>query len=114
MRTREYWGGAFALLVFLLVQLGALSLVPTFFDQGYQTVEDPSDPTNSLLYVGAILVMTALMLAAFKYDLAFLVRYVVVLTGGMLAWYVFSAVLPATVAGLPAGLLPLAAAAAIA
>jgi len=94
MRTRAYWGGAFAVLIFLLVQLGALALVPTFYDQGYQTVEDPTSPTNSLLYVGAILVMTVLMLAAFRFDLDFLVRYVVVGTGGVLAWYVFSAVLP--------------------
>jgi presenilin-like A22 family membrane protease len=92
MKPRVYGGVAFAALLFLLVQLGALALVPTFYAEGYQQVEDPTDPTNSLLYIGAILVATALMLAAFKYDFDWAVRGVVVLTSGLLSWYVFSAV----------------------
>ncbi|SEO38124.1 Presenilin-like membrane protease, A22 family [Halogranum amylolyticum] len=98
MNSRAYWGAALAALIFLLVQLGALALVPTFDAAGYQTIEDPSDPTNSLLYIGAILVMTALMLAAFKYNLDQVVRGIIVLTSGMLAWYVFSVVAPPIVA----------------
>ncbi|WP_101296422.1 presenilin family intramembrane aspartyl protease PSH [Halegenticoccus soli] len=94
MDARAYRGGAFAALIFLLVQLGALALVPTFFDQGYQTVEDPSDPTNSLLYVGAILVATAVMLAAFKYELDRAIRGFIVFTSGLLSWYVFGAIVP--------------------
>jgi presenilin-like A22 family membrane protease len=98
MKPRVYGGIAFAALLFLVVQLGALALVPTFFAEGYQQVEDPTDPANSLLYIGAILVATALMLAAFKYDFDWAVRVVVVFTSGLLAWYVLGAVLP----GLPA------------
>jgi len=101
MRRRVAAAVGFAALLFLLVQLGALALVPTFYDAGYQTVEDPSDPTNSLVYIGAILVATALMLAAFKFDLDWIVRGFVVLAAGSLAWYVFSvflAPLPALVA----------------
>ncbi|CQR50408.1 MULTISPECIES: presenilin family intramembrane aspartyl protease PSH [Haloferax] len=94
MSRRAYRGVALAALIFLVVQLGALALVPTFFEQGYQTVEDPSDPTNSLLYIGAIIVMTAFMLAAFKYDLDQLIRLVIVFTSGLLAWYVFAALIP--------------------
>jgi presenilin-like A22 family membrane protease len=90
MRRRVAAGVGFAALLFLLVQLGALALVPTFYEQGYQTVEDPSDPTNSLLYIGAILVATAAMLAAFKFDLDWLVQGFVVLAAASLAWYVFS------------------------
>ena len=93
MKPRVYGGVAFAALLFLLVQLGALALVPTVYAEGYQQVEDPTDPTNSLLYIGAILVATALMLAAFKYDFDWAVRGVVVLTSGLLSWYVFGAVL---------------------
>ena len=98
MNSRAYWGAALTALIFLLVQLGALSLVPTFDAAGYQTIEDTSDPTNSLLYIGAILVMTALMLAAFKYNLDQVIRGIIILTSGMLAWYVFSVAVPSTVA----------------
>jgi presenilin-like A22 family membrane protease len=94
MKPRVYGGIAFAALLFVLVQLGALALVPTFYAEGYQQVEDPTDPANSLLYIGAILVATALMLAAFKYDFDWAVRGVVVFTSGLLSWYVFSVFLP--------------------
>ena len=94
MRKRVAAGVGFAALLFLLVQLGAVALVPTFDAAGYQTVEDPSDPTNSLLYIGAILVATAAMLAAFKFDLQWVVRGFVVLATASLSWYVFSVLLP--------------------
>ena len=91
-------GVAFAVLLFVLVQLGALALVDTFFEQGYQAVENPDDPTISVLYIGAILVATAFMLAAFKYNLDWIVRLVVVGVSGLLAFYVFAAIVPAIVA----------------
>jgi len=97
MFPREYRGVAVAVLLFLLVQLGALALVQTFFDQGYQAVEDPSDPTNSFVYIGAVLVATVFFLAAFKYDLDWVVRVVIVGTSGLLSWYVFSVVVPSGV-----------------
>ncbi|MFC5366784.1 presenilin family intramembrane aspartyl protease PSH [Salinirubrum litoreum] len=112
MHRREWGGVAFAVLIFLLVQLGALALVPTFYEQGYQTVEDPTDPTNSLLYIGAILVATVVMLAAFKYNLDRLIRGLIVFTSGLLSWYVFGAVIPPALGGVigagPANLLSIA------
>ncbi|MEF8779857.1 MAG: presenilin family intramembrane aspartyl protease PSH [Haloferacaceae archaeon] len=107
MPPREYRAFAFAIAIFLLVQLGALALVPDFFESGYQAVENPDDPTNSALYLGVILVATALMLAAFKYDLDRVVRGFVVFAGGMLAWYVFSVLVPPVFALIPAGLVVL-------
>jgi len=98
MFPREYRGVAGAVLLFLLIQLGSLALVQTFFEQGYQAVENPDDPTNSLLYIGAILLATLGFLAAFKYDLDWIVRVVIVATSGLLSWYVFSAILPMVVA----------------
>ena len=98
MFPREYRGVAGAVLLFLLIQLGSLALVQTFFEQGYQAVENPSDPTNSLLYIGAIFLATLGFLAAFKYDLDWIVRVVIVATSGLLSWYVFSALLPSVVA----------------
>jgi len=98
MFPREYRGVAGAVLLFLLIQLGSLALVQTFFEQGYQAVENPDDPTNSLLYIGAILLATLGFLAAFKYDLDWIVRVVIVATSGLLSWYVFSAIFPMVVA----------------
>jgi len=89
--------------VFLLVQLGGLALATPFVESGRQQVEDPSDPTNSAVYLLFILVATALMLAAFKYELDWIVRGFVVFASGLLAWYVFSefvAPIPALVGGL--------------
>jgi presenilin-like A22 family membrane protease len=118
MHRREWGGVAFAVLIFLLVQLGALALVPTFYEQGYQTVEDPTNPTNSLLYVGAILVATVVMLAAFKYNLDQLIRGLIVFTSGLLSWYVFGAVVPPALGGVlgtgPANLLAIGLAATVA
>jgi len=100
MTSRAFRGAAFAALVFLLVQLGALALVPSFEASGYQQFENPQNPTNSLVYIGLILVMTALMLAAFKYEFDWVVRAFVVFTSGLLAWYVLGVFLPA-IAAIP-------------
>ncbi|WP_335999103.1 presenilin family intramembrane aspartyl protease PSH [Halorientalis halophila] len=93
-RTRALVASAFIGLIFLLVQLGALALVQPFEAAGYQAVEDPQDPTNSLLYLGAILVATAFMLLAIKYEVDQLIRGFVVFAGVYLSWYVFSVVIP--------------------
>jgi len=84
-------------LIFVLVQLGALALVEPFESAGLQSTEDPSDPTNSLVYVGVILVFTAGMLAVMKLGVEWILRVVIILTSGMLSLYVFSVVVPAVV-----------------
>lgn len=88
--------------LFLLVQVGALALVQPFMDAGYQTVEDPSDPTNSVVYVGAILVATAFMLVAMRFGVDQLLQGLVIFASVFLAFYVFSVVVPdvVTVAGV--------------
>jgi len=108
MNTRAVRGVLLAGLLFLVVHVGAVSLAPTFEAAGYQTVEDPQNPTNSALYLGAILVVTALMLAAFKYDFDWAVRLVIVGSSGMLSWYVFSVFLPGIAAIAAAGLVAVA------
>ncbi|WP_440990222.1 presenilin family intramembrane aspartyl protease PSH [Haloarchaeobius baliensis] len=104
-RTRVFGAVGLVVVIFLLVQLGALSLVQPFEEQGRQVVENPNDPTNSIAYVGAILVATALMLLAFRYDLQWLIRGFIILTSGMLSWYVFAAFLSPLVAAVPAALI---------
>ncbi|CCQ37238.1 DUF1119 family protein [Natronomonas moolapensis 8.8.11] len=87
--------------LFVLVQLGALALVQPFMDAGYQTVEDPSDPTNSLLYLGAILVATVVMLAAMRFGVDRLLQGLILFAAVFLSFYVFTVVIPpvVTVAG---------------
>jgi presenilin-like A22 family membrane protease len=94
MNARELGGVAVAATLFLLVQVGALALAGPFETAGYRAVEDPSDPTNSLVYIGAILVATALMLVAFRYAFDQAVRAVVLLSSAMVSWYVFSVLVP--------------------
>ena len=108
MNTRAAGGALLAGLLFLVVHLGAVSLAPTFEAAGYQTVEDPQNPTNSALYLGAIVVVTALMLAAFRYEFDWAVRLVIVGASAMLSWYVFSVFLPGTAALAAAGLVAVA------
>ncbi len=80
--------------LFLCIQLGALALIEPFQTAGLQPVEDPDDPTNPLLYVGAILVATGLMLAAFRFELAWLIRGMVILASVFLSWFVLAIVVP--------------------
>ncbi len=100
MNDRIRVGGAVfvAVCLFLGVQLGALTLVEPFQEAGHQAVEDPEDPTNSVLYFGVILVATGFMLAAFRYDLQWLIRGLIIAVSVMLAWFVFAEVLPPAVA----------------
>ncbi|MHB9285798.1 presenilin family intramembrane aspartyl protease PSH [Halobacteriales archaeon Cl-PHB] len=99
-RRRAAIASAGIALIFLLVQVGALALVEPFKAAGYQPVENPDNPTNSLFYLVAILVMTGLLLAAIKLDLQRLLRGFIVLAGAYIALFVFGVVVPA--AGLPA------------
>ena len=110
---RAYVAIAATVGLFALVQVGALALVQPFMDAGLQTVEDPSDPTNSLLYVAAVLVATAVMLGAIKLGVDRLLQVLIVFAAVMLAFYVFSVVVPPLVTYAGLNLLAALAAAAI-
>jgi len=83
--------------LFLAVQLGSLALIEPFYESDRQAVEDPENPTNSILYFGIILIATAFMLAAFKYDLQWIIRALIVGVSVMLAWFVFAELFPGPV-----------------
>ena len=102
MFPREYRGVAFVVGLFLVVQIGALALVPEFAESGYQAVENPDNPANSVLYVVAIVAMTGVMLAAFRYDFDWAIRLLIVGTSAWLSWYVFSALVSPLAAAVPA------------
>ena len=93
-RTRIYAAVAFTMALFLGVQVGGLMLVEPLEAADKAFTQNPDDPTNSIAYVGAIVVMTALMLAAFKFDLDWIVRGFVVLASAGLAWQVFDVLVP--------------------
>ena len=93
-RTRVLVAGAATVLMFLLVQLGALALVGPFKSAGFQTVEDPSDPTNSIFYIGVLLVFTALMLVVIKLDIQWILRGFIIFTSGLISLYVFTVIMP--------------------
>ena len=102
MSSREYRGVAFVVVLFVVVQLGALALVPSFEASGYQPVENPQDPTNSLIYIVAIVVMTGFMLAAFRYEFDWAIRLLIIGVSAWLSWYVFAAFVSPLLAAIPA------------
>ncbi len=105
-RTRALVAVSLTIGLFLAVQLGALALLEPFSESGQQAVSDPEDPTNSLLYVTAILAGSGLMLAAFRYGFEWLIRGLVLVLSAFLAWVVLAELLPAALspAALPAGI----------
>jgi Uncharacterized protein conserved in archaea len=78
--------------IFLTVQLLGLALVPAFDAAGYQAVEDPSNPVNALAYIGGIIVVTGVMLLAFRFGAGWVMQAFVLLAVGGLSWYVLSVI----------------------
>ncbi|PSP71656.1 hypothetical protein BRC80_05210, partial [Halobacteriales archaeon QH_9_66_26] len=113
-RKRVLAAGAATVAIFLAVQAGALALVGPFESAGYRAVENPSNPANSAIYLGAILVATAAMLGVIKAGADRVLRGFVILSAGFVSLYVFSVLLPAplgwSVAGIATSPLALAAA----
>ncbi|MFU8868303.1 presenilin family intramembrane aspartyl protease PSH, partial [Natronococcus sp.] len=83
--------------LFLAVQLGALALIEPFHDADRQAVEDPENPTNSLVYFAVILVATGFMLATFRYNLEWVIRALVIGVSVFLAWFVLTELVPPVV-----------------
>jgi len=116
-RTRAYVASAGIVGIFLLVQVGALALVAPFDTAGYQAVEDPQNPTNSVVYLVAILAVTGLMLVALNFDLGVLIRLLLVGSAAYISLFVVRLLVPPAVvvdvAGAPVNLLAWALAVAI-
>ncbi|WP_254523627.1 presenilin family intramembrane aspartyl protease PSH [Natrinema caseinilyticum] len=96
-RTRVVAAVGLTALLFLGVQVGALALIEPFDESGRQAVENPENPTNSILYFGVMLAATGLMLAAFKFDLEWLIKLLLVGVSVMISWYVFAELVPPAV-----------------
>ncbi|QLG47715.1 presenilin family intramembrane aspartyl protease PSH [Natrinema halophilum] len=93
-RTRVVAAVGLTILLFLGVQLGALALIEPFTESDRQAVENPQNPTNSILYFAVMLAATGLMLAAFRYDLEWLIKLLLVGVSVMISWYVFAELVP--------------------
>jgi presenilin-like A22 family membrane protease len=87
--------------LFLAVELLAIALVPSFDAAGLQATENAQDPTNSILYFGAILVFTAFLLGAVRLGYDIVLRAVIIASVGVLCFYALSALVP--VAGAAGG-----------
>ncbi|QFU83755.1 presenilin family intramembrane aspartyl protease PSH [Natronorubrum aibiense] len=96
-RTRILLAVGVTVVLFLGVQLGSLALVEPFHESERQAVENPDDPTNSVVYFGIILVATAFMLVTFKYDAEWLIKALILGVSVMLAWFVFAELVPSVV-----------------
>ncbi|PSQ30236.1 hypothetical protein BRD06_02030 [Halobacteriales archaeon QS_9_67_15] len=96
-RTRAYVASGVIVGVFLLVQLGALALVEPFKGAGYQAVENPRNPANSLVYVAFVLVMTGVMLAIIRFDVDWLLRLLLVGTAAYVGLFVLRVLVPPVV-----------------
>jgi presenilin-like A22 family membrane protease len=100
-RSRVLLAVGATVLLFLGVQFGALALIEPFHDSERQAVEDPDNPTNSLVYFAIILVATGFMLATFRYDLDWLIRAMIIGVSVMLSWFVFTELVPPVVTAGP-------------
>jgi presenilin-like A22 family membrane protease len=96
-RWRTRLAGAGIVLIFVVVQLGTLALVEPFQQEGHQVVEDTGDPTISIVYIVAIMVMTGVMLLAFKYGGESILRLVIIFSGAYIGLYVFQVLMPEAV-----------------
>ncbi|MCH2453668.1 MAG: hypothetical protein MK159_03525 [Halobacteriales archaeon] len=76
----------------LVVQIGAIALINPFLEQGYQSVENPDDPLNGILYLGVVLVATGILLYTMRQEMDLLIRLVIISMCGFISWYAFAVV----------------------
>jgi presenilin-like A22 family membrane protease len=88
--------------LFIAVELLALAFAPSFEAAGLQATENAEDPTNSVLYFGAILVFTVFILAAVRLGYDIVLRAIILGSVGILCFYALSVLVPPVAAGVAA------------
>ena len=78
--------------LFLLIQFGALAMLTPGAD-AMQAVEDPTDPTNSFIFIAILLLATGGMLLVFKYGKDKLIHWLIIGISGLLVWTVLDILL---------------------
>ena len=74
---------------FVLSHVLAMFIVPAFEEAEVQAFEDPEDPVNSFVYIGIILVFTALVLWIAKNGLDYILQAIFLSSIGITFIYVF-------------------------
>jgi len=92
-RTRHGLAVGGVVVLFICIQLGALALLDPYVAADAQPVDDPSNEGNVALFLGVILVATALMLAAMRLDLEVVLKGVVLLASGWITVIVMQTLL---------------------
>lgn len=87
--TKSDLVGTLALALCFVITMGlAVATAPTFSDAGLQAFEDPEDSTNSLAYIGLLLVFTAFLLYAAKRKWNKVIQGVILFAIGSTVFYV--------------------------
>jgi presenilin-like A22 family membrane protease len=89
----EYRAAAVLAAAFVATILLAILFAEPFLAAGLQAFEDPEDVGNSLYYILAILVFTAIILAIAKWGKKSIIRWIILGAVGLTIWYVVHPVL---------------------
>ena len=82
--------------IILIVQIFALFLAAPMQAEDMVAFEDPTATTNSLLYIGIILVFTLILLVAIKKNMKWFIQLVILLAVAFTLYYVLYALLAIT------------------
>ena len=82
--------------IILIVQIFALLLAAPMKAQGMVAFEDPTATSNSLYYIGVILVFTFMLLVAIKKNMKWIIQIVILLAVASTLYYVLYALLSMT------------------
>ncbi len=87
-------GMAGVVILFLAIYLLGIAVLSSFLAADVDPGTDPTDPQLSIVLVGALLVMSALMLVVFRRGLGWVLRGFVALVSMGLTWIVFGTLVP--------------------
>ncbi len=74
---------------FVIVQLMAIAITPTFNEAGVQAFENPEKVENAIFYIAVILIFTAILLVITKYGFKKLIRGIILFAVFVTMFYVF-------------------------
>jgi len=75
--------------LFVIAQLMAIAITPTFQEQNVQAFENPENVGNAIFYIAVILVFTAVLLTIAKYGFKRLIKAIILFAVGTTMFYVF-------------------------
>ncbi len=91
MRLTKYTPLIGMALMLLLVQLIAVALSEPFEEQEFKAFSNPEDPGNALIWMGIILIFTAIIFIIIKYNKKWLIQAFILIAVASTIYYVFFA-----------------------